>query len=646
MLTAKASGTCFITANMGSVSGSLSLTVAPSLVSISITPVNPSIARGTTLQFVAAGTYSDSSTQNHTTKVSWASSNTAAATVSNTLPTKGLAQAIATGSATITATSASISGTATLTISSASATSITVTPTNVSLPLGLTQQFMAGATFSDGTSQDVTGVATWKSSSTTIASITTSGLATAKNVGSSNISATFGSVNGSTSLTVNAANLNSISIQPANGSIAQGTRLQLAAIGTFNDGGTRNITHQVNWSSSDTTIAPIGASSGLLFGAAPGLVTITAALGSVTASVPFTVTGAKIVSIIVTPSGVTIPIGGHAHFTATGVFDDSSTQDITTSVTWTSSNTAIATVGTTSGTYGTATGASAGTTNINATFTYAGATAMGSTSLTVSSATLASITLTPGSGLVAPGSSLQYTAVGTFSDGSKQSINSSAVWSSSDTNVATVSRAGVATGQSAGTVTIAAQSGSLSATASLVVESAALSSIQVTPQNASVPTTINIQFIATGTFANGDTQDLTSAATWTSSASSVATVSNAQGSIGVATGAQPGSATVSAVFSGQVGTASLTVSNATLASITVTPATASIALGASQQFTATGRFSDGSLMNLTGQAAWNSSDVNVATISMHGLASSASAGTATIKAALNGVNGTAVLTVQ
>src|SRR5207245_1238918 len=101
------------------------------------------------------------------------------------------------------------------------ATSITVTPANASLPLGLTQQFTATAAFSDGTSQDVTGVATWKSSSTAIASITTSGLGTGKNVGSTTISAAFGSASGSTSLTVNAANLNSISIQPANASIAQ-----------------------------------------------------------------------------------------------------------------------------------------------------------------------------------------------------------------------------------------------------------------------------------------------------------------------------------------------------------------------------------------------------------------------------------------
>ncbi len=646
MLTAKAAGTCSITAKIGATSGSSNISVAPALVSISVTPASVSVAPGTNQQFIATGNYSDGSQQNLTGSATWTSTNTAIATVSTTSPTRGLAQAAANGSVTITATSGSISGTATLTVTSATATSIAVTPLGANLPLGLTQQYTAVGTFSDGTSQDVSGVATWKSSSTSIASITTSGLATGKNVGSTTISASFGSATGSTSLTVNAANLTSISIQPANGSVAQGIRLQFVAIGTFNDGGTRDITHQVAWSPSDTTIATIGASNGLLFGVAPGLVTITATLGTVTTSVPFTVTGAKIVSISVTPSSATTPIGGHKHFIATGIFDDASTEELTTTAAWASDNAAVATVGSGSGSYGVATGITAGTANINASFSYAGASATGAAVLTVSTATLSSINLTPASALLAPGSPLQYSAIGVYSDASTQYISPYVTWISSSTSVATVSTAGVATGQSAGTTTITAQSGSVGATANLVVEGAALTSIRITPQSSTIPATIDVQFTATGTFANGDIQDLTAAATWTSSSSAIATISNAQGSIGFATGIAPGMATISAVFSGQVGSATVNVTNATLDSIAVTPASASISGGASQQFNAIGTFSDGSAIGITGQAAWTCSNVNVATMSANGVAVSAAAGSATIKASMNGVNGTAILTVQ
>ena len=151
---------------------------------------------------------------------------------------------------------------------------------------------------------------------------------------------------------------------------------------------------------------------------------------------------------------------------------------------------------------------------------------------------------------------------------------------------------------------------------------------------------------ALGTFANGDTQDLTSVVTWTSSASSVGTISNTKGSFGLATATAPGATTISAAFAGQIGTATLNVTTATLASIAVTPASAAIGLGGSQQFTATGTFSDQSVFILTYQAQWSSLDAGVATINTRGVASSVSAGTTSIKAKFDGVSGMAVLTVQ
>jgi uncharacterized protein YjdB len=654
LLTAKASGAVSITATMNSVSGSVSITVLPALVSISVSPGSPSIAPGTTVQLTATAIYSDNSTQNVTASVAWASSNQTIATVSNTSPTKGLAKASASGNTTITASLGSISGTASLTITTATATSIVVTPSNASLPLFTTQQYIAMATFSDGTSQDITGVATWSSSAPAIASITVSGLAIAKGVTNTSIfiTAAFGQITGSAGLTVNAANLSSISIQPATGSIAQGTKLQFTATGTFTDGGTRNITSQVNWTSTDNTIASIGTSSGFLSGIAPGIVTITAALGSVTASVPLNVTGAKIVSISVSSTSGTIPIGGHASFTATGLFDDSSSQDITTSAAWTSNNNAVATVGATSGNYGTVTGIGTGTTNINAAFTYGTASAAGSATVSVSSVHLTGIAVTPTSGLIAPASIMQYRVVGLFSDNTTQSLFSGVTWSSSNTSVATVSATGAATGQAVGNVTITAQVASYSATVNLVVEPGPPTSIKVNSQNPTVPAGINLQFTAIGRFVNGDTQDLTSSVTWTSSSSSVATVSNASGSIGLATGVNQGTTTITAAFSGQaggapiLGTAPLTVTNAKLTAVSVSPATAFISAGSSQQFSATGTFDDGSVQTITGQTAWSSSNVSVASITSHGLASSAAAGSTTITASLDGVTGTAILNVH
>ena len=109
-------GTTAITASYGTQTVSGTLTVqAPPLVSITVTPASPAIASGTAIQLHATATYSDNSTQEVTTQVTWSSSNTAVATVSNNSGTQGLATGISSGAVTITATENGVSGTATLT---------------------------------------------------------------------------------------------------------------------------------------------------------------------------------------------------------------------------------------------------------------------------------------------------------------------------------------------------------------------------------------------------------------------------------------------------------------------------------------------------------------------------------------------------
>jgi hypothetical protein len=236
--------------------------------------------------------------------------------------------------------------------------------------------------------------------------------------------------------------------------------------------------------------------------------------------------------------------------------------------------------------------------------------------------------------------------MGTYSDGSQHSVNGNSTWASSDPSIAIVSGSGTATGESAGAVTITVQSGLISATANLIVEGSTLSSIQVTPISTKLPQTIQGSFIAKGTFSDGNVLDLTSVVTWTSSAASVATISTATGSYGVATAVAPGQTTISATFDGNVGSAILTVTNASLVSIAVTPANATLSQGSSQQYVATGTFSDQSTVKITGQTNWSSSEVSVAVINAQGQLTTANPGTATISATLNGVTGTTGVTVQ
>jgi hypothetical protein len=334
-------------------------------------------------------------------------------------------------------------------------------------------------------------------------------------------------------------------------------------------------------------------------------------------------------------------------FTAVGTFSDGTTQTLTSQAVWASDNTAAATVSNTSGSKGVATGVAAGTAHISA--TALGVT--GSVSLTVTSATLTSIAVkTTGNPFTAPGGQVQYTATGTYSDGSTQNISTAVTWTSSDTTVATISNSGLATGQGAGSTTITAKQGSITGTTSLAVTSAALVSLTVTSPNASSTLAENtsVQLKATGMFADGTTQDLTDSAVWTSTDATVATVSANSGGV---RGVAPGTATIKAVFgSVPAGTISVNVTNAVLTALAVTPSSATINSGQNLQFIATGTFNDSSTQVLTTFATWTSSNAGVAVVTNFGLATSSGTGTTTIKAVYaqgsTSANGSATLNVN
>jgi len=176
----------------------------PTLLSITVSPSNPDIVLGSTQQFTATGTFSDNTTQDITTSVTWSSSDVSIATISNAPGSQGLATSLASGSTLITATSGNISASTTLTIK-AELVSIEVTPTYPVVTFGATIQFTATGTFSDKTTQDITTSVTWSSSDTSIATISNAagsqGVATTDHErGISIIKATLGDISGSATL--------------------------------------------------------------------------------------------------------------------------------------------------------------------------------------------------------------------------------------------------------------------------------------------------------------------------------------------------------------------------------------------------------------------------------------------------------------
>ena len=170
---------------------------------------------------------------------------------------------------------------------------------------------------------------------------------------------------------------------------------------------------------------------------------------------------------------------------------------------------------------------------------------------------------------------------------------------------------------------------------------ATLTSIQILPASSTFSMGQNLQLSAIGTYSDNSTQDLTSTANWSSSNTGIISVSAA----GLTSAVGHGNATITA-SSGSITGSTVMLVEGTLSSIQVTPASGGVTAGGSQQFTATGVFSDGTTENLTSSASWSSSNTAVGTVNNLGMVNTLSPGVVTITASTGGVSGSANLTVN
>jgi len=341
---------------------------AAGLSSISVSPANPSIPLGLKQQFAATGFFKNGTVSDLTTSVTWNSSNPAVASMSNSAGSQGLATGLAQGTTAMTASLGSISGSTTLAVTPPVLVSLGVTPRNPSIPLGTKQQFNATGTFTDGSTKDVTSSVSWNSSNTAVANIDSQGLASTAKQGMTTITASSGSVSGSTTLTVTPPMLVSIALTPIQPSITVANTLQFTVSGNFTDGSKQDLTTAATWNSSSPVVATIsnsGGSQGLAKALTVGTTTISATVGSLSASTPLTVKP-SLVSIRVLPANGSIPLTTALQFRAIGTFSDGSQQDVTTSTTWNSSDSTAATISNSAGSAGLATPAVEGTTTISA----------------------------------------------------------------------------------------------------------------------------------------------------------------------------------------------------------------------------------------------------------------------------------------
>ncbi len=446
-------------------------------------------------------------------------------------------------------------------------------------------------------------------------------------------------------------NLVAILVTPFQGVMIDGTTLPFQATGIFDDATTKDLTEDVTWSSSSDDVASVSndeGSRGRVTGNAAGEATITATLDAVSDFTDLTVVEAALVLIQVTPCHASIEVGAAIEFSATGIFQNGITQDISDLVGWSSSDGEIASIENEGEDRGFAEGLDPGEVDITATLDGIS----GSTSLRVTQASLVAILLDPTHDVLPEGSSVQFRATGFFDNGVLRDITGEATWTSDDIYVASPDAeiAGLVHAFTPGMASITASLGEASASAWVTVTAARLISIAVAPENPSAPAGTFEVFHATGEFENGNTRDITEEVLWTSSDHDVAQVSNAAGEKGEAAALSPGKTTIAAALGGISGSTELTVTGAKLVAIRVLPADPVVGTDSTLQFQAIGDYDDESSQDITGQVVWSSSHELVAIVenaeetkgrAVTGL----TPGETTIAATKGAVSGSTVLTV-
>ena len=282
--------------------------------------------------------------------VLWSSSNTSVATVS----ASGLVTALSAGTADIIATRGLHSARATLTVTPSTVAAAPVASVTVVLPkstLGVGQTTQAVDTTRDSTNKVLTGTAVvWTSSNVTVATIASSGMITARAVGTSVIAATSGAATGTAPLSVTTSTpppVASISVTPASSSVLIGATAQLSA--TTRDASNNLLTGRVvTWSSANAGIASVN-SSGLVSGVSAGTTQVTATSEGISSSATITVTAATPLpgaTVTVSPTTANLQVGATVQLVATER-DINNTLLTGRVVTWSSSNIGISTVSST-----------------------------------------------------------------------------------------------------------------------------------------------------------------------------------------------------------------------------------------------------------------------------------------------------------
>jgi len=491
--------------------------------------------------------------------------------------------------------------------------SVSLSQKELTLTEGENAQLSYSISPSNASIKDVT----WKSSSTSVATVSSSGTVNAVSAGTATITVTTEDGNRTATCVVTVKpkviSVTGVSLDYSSLTITEGDSQALTATVSPINATDKSVT----WSSSNSSVATVS-STGVVTGKAAGNATITVKTtdGGKTATCAVTVKAKTIAvtGVSLDKTALSMTVGDTQTLTATIIPSNATNK----SISWSTSNSSVATVSSS----GVVTAKAAGTATITVKTSDGGKTATCSVAVQSKTVSVTGVSLNNTSLSMIVGETQRLYATVSPSNATNKTVT----WSSSNTSVVSVTSLGVLLANAAGSaiITVKTNDGGKTAKCTVTVSNATVSVTGVSLDKTSLSMTV------------GETQTLSAtitpynatnkAVSWSSNNTTVATVSSS----GVVTAKAAGTATITVTTNdgGKKATCSVTVSAATVSvtGVTLNKTSLSMTVGDTQTLTATVSPSNATNKTVT----WSSSNTSVATVSSSGVVTAKAVGSATI----------------
>lgn len=329
-----------------------------------------------------------------------------------------------------------------------------------------------------------------------------------------------------------------------------------------------------------------------------------------------------------------ILVGAQATFTLKYINAQAVQTTAPSSTVWATDNVAIATVNS----QGLVTGVAAGTTIVRASYNNISTTAK----VVVAPVFPETLVINEASGTVQVGSTFPFTLRFTNNTGAQASVPAGTVWSSNNTNIATVNAQGIVTGISAGQTVIRATYNGIVASSNITVTAATTSeSLRIIQQNVTADVgTGTVNYTLEYRNPSGTIAPAPANVSWVSTNMNVATVNN----LGVATLAAAGQTVITASVNGITASSSLTVTNNNLVtSVTLSPANfLEVKLNQTAQLTAVAKNASGNIVP-SAPISWINDNTSFIGITNPGVVTATAYGTSNVRASSMGVQSNSVM---